>query len=195
MNRTKPSDLTAAAIAERQAEAKEIAASLAGRGTAQSPEASRYSPVTVSRERARGGESSPVEEFVGFLKQTKRVWLAVVGTMVGLMLLIPLAERGFAWFREKRERMQEQAVASVTPERLLARCGPPLEDTTKNVYPILMRTMTYGISRNETYIFDFSRTAEQTSDWVFLSMKDANGKSYETAEEKVSAMSCLNSPK
>jgi len=30
---------------------------------------------------------------------------------------------------------------------------------------------------------------------VFLSMKDANGKSYETAEEKVSAMSCLNSRK
>jgi len=27
---------------------------------------------------------------------------------------------------------------------------------------------------------------------VFLSMKDANGKRYETAEEKVSAMSCLN---
>jgi hypothetical protein len=55
--------------------------------------------------------------------------------------------------------------------------------------------MTYQAGRNETYIFDFSRTAEETSDWVFLSMKDANGKRYETAEEKVSAMSCLNSRK
>ena len=58
-----------------------------------------------------------------------------------------------------------------------------------------MRTMVYQISRNETYTFDFSRTAEEQSDWVFLSMKDATGKSYETAEEKVAAMSCLNSRK
>ena len=199
MDRTKQaerrssSDLTAAAIAERQAEAKEIAESLAGTGAAPSPKQSRYSPVTVSRETAGGDAPSPATDFVGFLKQTKWVWLMVVGTMVGLILLITLAERGLAWFREKRERKQEQAVASVTPEHLLARCGQPLEDTTKNVYPILMRTMTYQINRNETYVFDFSRTAEENSDWVFLSMKDNRGKSYETPEEKVSAMSCLNS--
>ena len=198
MDRTKPaehassSELTAAAIAERQAEAKEIAESLAGKRTAEIPNPSRYSPVAVSPG-SPSGESSPVPEFVGFLKQTKRVWLMVVGTIVGLVALVTVAQRGFAWFSEKRERKQEQAVASVTPEHLLARCGQPLEDTTKSVYPILMRTMTYQASRNETYIFDFSRTAEETSDWVFLSMKDANGKRYETAEEKVSAMSCLNS--
>ena len=200
MDHTKPSEnsssckLTATAIAERQAEAKEIAESLAGKCTAESPEPSRCSPVRVSPE-STSGESSPVAEFVRFLKQTKRLWLMVVGTIVGLILAATVAQRGSAWFSEKRERRQEQAVASVTPEHLLARCGQPVEDTTKNVYPILMRTMTYQISHNETYIFDFSRTAEETSDWVFLSMKDANGKSYETAEEKVSAMSCLNSQK
>ena len=117
----------------------------------------------------------------------------VVGTIAGLVALVTLAQHGFAWFTEKRERKQEQAVTSVTPEYLLARCGQPLEDTTKSVYPILMRKMTYQTSRNETYIFDFSRTAEETSDWVFLSMKDASGKSYQTAEAKVGAMSCLNS--
>ena len=143
MDQTKSSsssDLTASAIAERQAEAKEIAESLTGKRTAASADHSRYSPVTVSREHS-SGESSPVAEFVGFLKQTKRVWLMAVGTMVGLIVL------------------------------------------------------TYQMSGNETYIFDFSRTAEENSDWVFLSMKDAKGKSYETAEEKVGAMSCLNSGK
>ena len=188
------SELSAAAIAERQAEAKEIAESLAGKRTGESPKQSRYSPVTVLPG-SSSRESSAVTEFVGFLTQTKRVWLMVVGTIVGLIVLVTLAERGYAWFSEKRERKQEQAVASVTPEHLLARCGQPLEDATKNVYPILMRTMTYQISRNETYTFDFSRTAEDNSDWVFLSMKDSNGKSYQTAEEKVSAMSCLNSRK
>ncbi len=187
-------ELTAAAVAERQAEAKEIAESLTGKASAGTPKASRYSPVTVSPEFARG-ESSPVSDFVGFLKQTKHVWLMVVGAIIALVVLVTLSQRGFAWFSEKRERKQEQAIASVTPEHLLARCGQPLEDTTKNVYPILMRTMTYQISRNETYIFDFSRTAEEKSDWVFLSMKDVNGKSYETPEEKVGAMSCLNSRK
>ncbi len=187
-------ELTETAVAERQAEAKEIAESLAGKRSGEPPKQSRYSPVTVSTEVGKG-ESSPVQEFVEFLKQTKRIWLMVVGAIVGLILLVTLAQRGFEWISKSRERKHEQAVASVTPEHLLARCGQPLEDTTKNVYPILMRTMTYQISRNETYVFDFSRTAEDKSDWVFLSMKDATGKSYETAEEKVAAMSCLNSRK
>jgi hypothetical protein len=187
------SELTAAATAERQAEAKEIARSLAGKASAGSQKPSRYSPVSISG--SARGDSTRVTEFVEFLKQTKRVWLMVVGGIVGLILLVTLAQRGFEWISKSRERKHEQAVASVTPEHLLARCGQPLEDTTKDVYPILMRTMTYRISRDETYIFDFSRTAEEKSDWVFLSMKDANGKSYDTAEEKVAAMSCLNSRK
>jgi len=186
-------ELTAAAVAERQAEAKEIAESLTGAAIPPPKNASRYSPVTVSGSGPR--ESTPVTEFVDFLKQTKRVWLMVVAAIVGLILLVTLAQRGFAWFGKSRERKHEQAVASATPEHLLARCGQPAEDTTRNLYPILMRTMTYRVSRDETYIFDFSRTAEEQSDWVFLSMKDASGKSYETAEEKVTAMSCLNSRK
>jgi hypothetical protein len=186
-------ELTDTAVAERQAEAKEIAESLAGKGSAGSPKQSRYSPVTAPG--SARGESTPATEFLGFLKQTKRVWLMAVGAIVGLILLVTLVQRGFEWMSNSRERRHEQAVASVTPEHLLARCGQPLEDTTKNVYPILMRTMTYRISRNESYVFEFSRTAEEKSDWVFLSMTDATGKSYETAEEKVEAMSCLNSRK
>jgi hypothetical protein len=186
-------ELTSAAVAERQAEAREIAESIAGARAAEPAKASRYSPVTVPGSATR--ESSPLNDFVDFLKQTKRVWLLVVGAIVGLILLVTLAQRGFEWISKSRERKHEQAVASVTPEHLLARCGQPAEDTTRNLYPILMRTMTYQISRQETYIFDFSRTAEDQSDWVFLSMKDANGKGYETAEEKVAAMSCLNSRK
>lgn len=198
MDRTKQAEPsigehTAAAVAERQAEAREIAESIAGTRSSEPAKASRYSPVTVSGSTPR--ESSPANDFVDFLKQTKRVWLMVVAGIIGLILLVTLAQRGFEWLSKSRERKHEQAVASVTPEHLLARCGQPAEDTTRNLYPILMRTMTYRVSREETYIFDFSRTAEDQSDWVFLSMKDATGKSYETAEEKVAAMSCLNSRK
>ncbi|HKD49554.1 MAG TPA: hypothetical protein VKB90_02090 [Candidatus Acidoferrum sp.] len=198
MDRTKlaePSsgNLTSAAVAERQAEAREIAESIAGSRAADPAKASRYSPVTVPGRAAPA--SSPVNDFRDFLNQTKRVWLMVVGAIVGFIVLVTLAQRGFEWIGKKQERRHEQAVASVTPEHLLARCGQPAEDTTRNLYPILMRTMVYQISRNEAYTFGFSRTAEEQSDWVFLSMKDASGKSYETAEEKVAAMSCLNSRK
>ena len=198
MHRTKQAEpssgeFTSAAVAERQAEAREIAASITGARGAEPAKVSRYSPVTVSGSGTR--ESSPLNEFVDFLKQTKRIWLLAVGAIVGLILIVTVAQRGFEWIGKKRERRHEQAVASVTPEHLLARCGQPAEDTTRNLYPILMRTMTFQISRSETYTFDFSRTAEEQSDWVFLSMKDATGKSYETAEEKVAAMSCLNSRK
>ncbi len=192
------SDLARTATEERQAEAKEIAESLAGKGGPEpaeetQPKQSGYSPVGVS---PATRESSPAGEFVEFLKQTKHVWLIVVGGLFGLIVLFTLGKGLYQWASNASERRSEQAVASVTPERLLARCGQPAEDVTKEVFPILMRTMRYQVGRNEAYVFSFSRTAEDKSDWVFLSMKDANGaKSYDTPEEKTGAMSCLNSRK
>jgi hypothetical protein len=188
------SEHTVAATEERQAEAKEIAESLAGKRAAEPPKQSQYSPVTVSPEIATH-KSSPAGDFLGFLKQTKQIWLMVGGAIFVLIVLVTLGGRLLNWASKVKERRSEQAVASVTPERLLARCGQPVEDDTKEVYPILMRTMTYQISRKEAYVFEFSRTAEEKSDWVFLSMKDASGKSYDTPEEKVAAMSCLDSRK
>lgn len=201
MDETKPkersysSELVETATAERQAEAREIAHSLAGRRAAESPRPTQPKPASVLPGFARGG-STPVTEFVEFLKQTKRVWLIVIGAIFGLVVVFTLVGRFYNWATNKTERRHEQAVASVTPERLITRCGQPAEDLTKNVFPILMRSMTYQIGRNEAYVFEFSRTAEEQSDWVFLSMKDLNGpKTYETPEEKVAAMSCLNSRK
>ena len=186
------SNLTETAVAERQAEAKEIAESPAGKSHREPARASRYAPVAVSPPSA---DSSPIRDFLGFVKQTKRIWLMVAGAIFGLFLLVTGVSRLSEWVKKSRERREEKAVATVTPERLLARCGQPLEDTTKDMYPILLRTITYRGSRTETYIFAFSRTAEANSDWVFLSMKDANAKSYETPEEKVAAMSCIDSRK
>jgi hypothetical protein len=42
----------------------------------------------------------------------------------------------------------------------------------------------------------FSRTAEEKSDWVFLSMKDeVQTRSYDTPDAKAAALPCLNSKK
>jgi len=100
------------------------------------------------------------------------------------------------WIGTARQTRIQKAVDSVTPERLLARCGPPTEDVTKDVYPIIMRTMSYSRGGKGGVVVAFSRTAEEKSDWVFLSMKDASGPmTYTTPEAQVAALSCLDSRK
>jgi hypothetical protein len=135
-------------------------------------------------------------ECAKFLKRTKRVWLIAAGAVFGLMavvsLLVPFSER----VRNARERRQEQAVDSVTPDRLVARCGQPAEDMTKDMYPVLVRKLSYQPKGNKKLVLVFSRTAEEKSDWVFLAMKDESGaRSYDTPEAKIAALPCLDSKK
>lgn len=131
-----------------------------------------------------------------FLKRTRRVWLTAAAAILVVMALVNLAERVSDRARLARERRHEQAVASVTPERLIARCGQPVEDVTKEVYPILIRTISYQPRRSQTLALKFSRTAEEKSDWVFLAMQDESGAtSYDTPEAKIAALPCLDSRK
>jgi len=59
-----------------------------------------------------------------------------------------------------------------------------------------MRTIRYGRGRSEKLLLTFSKTAEQQSDWVFLTMKDENGtRSLDTPESKILALPCLDSLK
>jgi len=131
-----------------------------------------------------------------FVKRTKRVWLTLAGAVAGLIALTLLAQNGSEWLRNRRERRQERAIATVTPEHLIARCGQAAQDETKEIYPIVMRTMSYQRGGDEKLVMAFSRTAEEKSDWVFLSMQDANGaQSYSTPQEKIAALPCLDSRK
>jgi hypothetical protein len=131
-----------------------------------------------------------------FLKRTRRVWLIAAGAILGVMAVVNLAERMSDRARLARERRHEQAVASVTPERLIARCGQPAEDVTKELYPILMRTISYRPTGSKSLLLKFTRTAEEKSDWVFLGMQDESGAaSYDTPEAKIAALPCLDSKK
>ena len=121
--------------------------------------------------------------------------LTAAGAVFGLIALLVSVERTAAWYRDVRERRHELAVNTVTPERLIARCGAAEQDVSKAVYPILLRTMSYPSRGNRALSLAFSRTAEERSDWVFLSMKDENGSSYDTADAKIAALPCLDSAK
>jgi hypothetical protein len=116
--------------------------------------------------------------------------LALVIIAVRLLSLAP------EWLKQRRENRQFIAVNNLTPERLLARCGQPMSDETKNLYPMLARDIRYSSAANSTVVLKFSKTAEQSSDWVFMSMQDASaGAEYETPIAKITALSCLDSSK
>ncbi|HXC47782.1 MAG TPA: hypothetical protein VNU20_05790 [Candidatus Sulfotelmatobacter sp.] len=131
-----------------------------------------------------------------FLKRTKRVWLMAAGIVIGVAALVNLSARAAEWAKNTRERRQLHAMATLTPERLYARCGAAVVDETKVIYPVLMRTISYHPRGGEKLVISFSRTAEEKSDWVFLSMQNEDGAaSYDTPEAKIAALPCLDSNK
>jgi hypothetical protein len=164
--------------------------------TGQSSKQMQETPMAALRKITGTSGNSLLADFTEYLKQTWRVWLKVTGAVCGLLVMVTVVKDVAAWAKDARERREEQAVASVTPERLMARCVQPAEDVTKEVYPILMRTMNYQSKAEGKLVFAFSRTAEEKSDWVFLSMKDEiETRTYDTPEAKIAALPCLDSKK
>ena len=131
-------------------------------------------------------------EFLEFLKRTKYIWLIAALFIFGLLAAVTAVKRMSQRAAVVHEERHQTAAATITPDTLTARCGQPTADVTKDIYPMITRTMSYETA-DGNIIFSFSRTAEAKSEWVFLSMKDDSGaKSYDTPDEKVAAMSCLN---
>jgi len=150
----------------------------------------------VAPEISQTGAAGTMVEFAEFLKHTKRVWLIAAGAIFGMMAVVTVVTRMSERARKAREKRPEQAVLEVMPENLIARCGLPAEDVTKEMYPVVLRTMSYQRGENEKIVFEFSRTAEAKSDWLFLSMKDQSGtRNFDTPEAKIAALPCLNSMK
>ena len=124
------------------------------------------------------------------MKRNVLLAAGLVVAILGIRLLIVAP----GWFKQRRENRQFIAVNNLTPDRLLARCGQPLADETRNLYPMVARDIRYSSAANSTVVFKFSKTAEESSDWVFMSMQDASGGAeYETPMAKITALSCLDS--
>lgn len=123
-------------------------------------------------------------------KMTQQTWLIAATVLLGLVALL-IFGRGTAKNKATAVVREERGVASLTPESLLVKCGPPAEDATKDLYPMIKRTMSYKPSGKGTQTFEFSRTSQEKSDWLFLSMSDENGATYATPEAQMAAMPCL----
>jgi len=133
------------------------------------------------------------------IKANKQSWFmagSVVLVIAGLFLAQFLIVKTAQWFKEARERRITKATDSVTPDRLIARCGPSAEDETTDVFPVVRRTMRYKASGQRTIVFTFTRSADEPQNWVLLTMKDSEGDApYETPDAKISALACLDSTK
>lgn len=144
----------------------------------------------------RASEHSATADFLEYLNRSKWVLLGLAGAALAFMVLMTVQKGIAERVRIAREKRRETAVATVTPDTLLARCGAAAEDTTKEMYPVVMRTMIYSTPGNERIVLQFSRTAEENSDWVFLSMKNESGsKNYNTTEAKIAGLPCVDSKK
>src|SRR5579859_8228980 len=119
------------------------------------------------------------------MKRNLLLAAGLVVAIIGIRLLIIAP----GWFKQRRENRQFIAVNNLTPDRLLARCGQPLTDETRNLYPMVARDISYQSETHATVVLKFSKTAEQSSDWVFMAMQDPNGTvEYETPKAKISAL-------
>jgi hypothetical protein len=121
--------------------------------------------------------------------------LVLLGGLVLGIVLVRVLISVPGWLKERRENRQYIAVNNLTPDRLIARCGTPVADETKDLYPMVARDMRYKGS-DGTIVLKFSKTAETSSEWVFMSMQDESGKAqYETPVAQIAALSCLDSRK
>jgi len=124
------------------------------------------------------------------LQMTQQTLLIAATVLLGLAALLFFG-RGTAKKTATADVREERGVVSLTPESLVPKCGPPTEDVTKDMYPMIKRTMSYKPDGKGTLTFEFSRTAQEKSDWVFLSLSDENGATYTTPETQTAAMPCL----
>jgi len=82
-------------------------------------------------------------------------------------LTVTVMQRLAAMARDAQLKRYDQAIASLTPDRLIARCGRPAEDLTREVFPVVLRTVRYRPMIGDPLVLTFSRTDEQQSDWYF----------------------------
>ena len=135
------------------------------------------------------------------MERAKLVHLAKQALPIAAVLLAVLLaglgiQKGVSWIVRNRQNRQWLAVNNLTPERLIARCGQPVEDNTHLVFPVVKREIGYNARGGRNVVLAFSRTAQEGSAWVFLSIKDAqSGLPFDTPSAKIAVLPCLDSTK
>ncbi len=136
-----------------------------------------------------------LKQYVARKEHIAKIAKIAAGILAGVLVVILLVKL-IGWAKVARENRQWIAVNNLTPDRLIARCGQPLEDKTENLSLIMRRDLSYKARGKTTVVFAFSSRAGEPNNWVFISMKDPQGAmTYDTPISKISALPCLDSRK
>ncbi len=134
-------------------------------------------------------------QFISRKEQLEKIAKIAAGILASVLVVV-LIVKLVGWAKVARENRQWIAVNNLTPDRLIARCGQPLEDKTENLSLIIRRDISYKARGQTTVVFAFSSRADEPNNWVFISMKDPQGAmTYDTPISKISALPCLDSRK
>src|SRR5438552_18420981 len=83
------------------------------------------------------------------LPETKQSWI-MAGSVVLVVVVLLFAQfvivKAAGWFKQTRERRITKATDTVTPDRLIARCGASIEVASIDLYPVAQRPMLSTIS-------------------------------------------------
>ena len=122
------------------------------------------------------------------LKIAAGVFLGIIAVLI--VLKIP------TWIDEARNQHYQSVMSALTPDKLIARCGQPLKDTTDP--PLGWRSMYYKDSFGGTVLVQFLHDNKERSKWYFLSMQDVFelndkvGNDRKGADMQVYALPCVD---
>ena len=160
--------------------------------TPEAPEPDGTRPLRASRT-SRTSPVSPTH-----VRKSPVKWVLYAAAAFFGLLALELLAQVPRWIKQSHLRRVQHVVDTVTPTSVVAHCGQPLEDVTKDLYPMISRRMTFHSAKagSGKVILFFSRTSEENSEWLYSSMRDDSGvTSYNTPDEQMAALPCLAATK
>lgn len=151
----------------------------------------------VSQPAQPRGAYNPISPAITKKKSFGQILLYVAAAFLGFLALDFLVQIP-RWMNASHVRRVQRIVDTVTPASVITSCGQPLEDVTKDLYPMISRRMTFNSRKADSgkVVLFFSRTSEENSQWLYSSMHDETGTtSYNTPDEQMAALPCLASTK
>lgn len=190
MGETKITEASKAVESSKSSDPRDVTQLGEDIGTAQTSPVRSSKPAKDMESLKPGQAATKFAPGAKISQQTKLIVATVVSGLF-VLLIFSLVPR---WTRSTQGKISIPVVHAPTPEAVIAVCGQPVGDVTTDSFPVIIRTMTYKPFLKDPVVLTFSRTAEEQSQWVFLTMKDQNGpKTYDTMETQAAALSCLSS--
>lgn len=122
-----------------------------------------------------------------------KIELKMAAGVFGVALVALLALKGPKWGHKVEEVRQESILASLTPDKAIAKCGKLIEDKSElNGATITRRLILrnyYGLAVE----LDFTAAQNQPDKWKLTEIQDPSGEvKYDTPSSKMGVLPCLD---